>query len=351
MAKAVFYGGEIMALNHNEILKIPNNEIISAFYKMDRHLATHTKVLCSVSGGSDSDIMIDMLSKLVDEHKVIYVWFDTGVEYQATKDHISELEEKYGITIHRRKAVLPIPACCKKYGQPFLSKYVSGMIERLQNHNFKWEDRPFEELSEKYPKCKSALKWWCNIHDIELASVYPSQSGRSSRWSISRNQYLKEFLIENPPQFKISAKCCTYAKKKVSEKAEKEFDPDMLVIGIRKAEGGVRAGAYKSCYSYDEHRCMDVFRPIFWFTDKDKKQYCEIFGVEHSLCYTAYGLKRTGCVGCPFGRKVLDELSEIAFYEPKLYKACTTIFKDSYEYTRQYREYVKKKKEEEKCST
>lgn len=336
-----------MVLDHEFLSAVKNDVIISAFYKMERYLSTHNTVMCSVSGGSDSDIMIDMLARLDDDGKVIYVWFDTGVEYQATKDHIAELEQKYGIKIHKRKTVLPIPACCKKYGQPFLSKYVSATIERLQRHGFLWEDEPFDVLLEKYPNCKSALKWWCNWYDNDLWHAYPSQKGASSRWSISRNRHLKEFLMENPPQFAISAQCCEWAKKKVSAKAEAEFKPDMIVVGVRKSEGGVRGGAYKTCYGYDQHKGMDAFRPLFWFTNADKEEYCKLFDIHHSLCYEAYGLKRTGCVGCPFGRNVLDELDVSALYEPKLYKACTTIFAESYEYTRQYREFVKKKKKEE----
>lgn len=289
--------------------------------------------------------MIDMLTRLDSEHKIKYVFFDTGVEYQATKDHLDFLEKKYNIRIERMKALLPIPACCKKYGQPFLSKYVSETMERLQRHNFQWEDEPFDDLLIKYPKCKSALKWWCSWYDSDLAKNFPTQAGNTSKWSISRNAYLKEFILKEPPQFKISAKCCTYAKKKVSAEAEVEANADLLVMGIRKAEGGVRAGAYKSCYGYESHKGLDVFRPLFWYTQADKDYYCERFNVTHSRCYTDYGLKRTGCVGCPFNRKIVDELHVIEENEPKLYKACTTMFAESYEYTRKYREFVKTMKE------
>ena len=33
------------------------------------------------------------------DNKIDYVWFDTGLEYQATKDHLKYLEEKYGVNI------------------------------------------------------------------------------------------------------------------------------------------------------------------------------------------------------------------------------------------------------------
>ena len=60
------------------------------------------------------------------------------------------------------------------------------MIERLQRHNFQWEDKPFDTLYKKYPKCKSALMWWCNAHP------------QGSRFNISVNKYLKEFIIQTP---------------------------------------------------------------------------------------------------------------------------------------------------------
>ena len=58
-----------------------------------------------------------------------------------------------------------------------------------------------------------------------------------------------------------------------------------------------------------------------------------------------YGLSRTGCAGCPFGRDFEFELEVIKHYEPKLYKAVNYIFGDSYEYTRKYREFRKKMEE------
>ena len=52
-----------------------------------------------------------------------------------------------------------------------------------------------------------------------------------------------------------------------------------------------------------------------------------------------YGLKRTGCAGCPFGRDFEFELQVIEKYEPKLFKAVNNIFGQSYEYTRAYRSF------------
>jgi len=115
----------------------------------------------AVSGGSDSDIVLDICQKVDKNNKTQYIWCNTGLEYEATKEHIKYLEDKYDVDIQELKPIKTIPACCKEYGQPFLSKYISECITRLQRHGFQWEDDTFDNLKEKYPGTISALKWWC----------------------------------------------------------------------------------------------------------------------------------------------------------------------------------------------
>lgn len=319
---------------------IENLTIFDSLIKANSILQQSRKAMCSISGGSDSDIVLDIMTKVDDENKVEYVWFDTGLEYKATKEHIDYLEKKYNIKIRREKAIKPIPYSVRKYGVPFLSKHVSEMLERLQRHGFKWEDKPYEELAKEYPRCKSALKWWCNTKN--------DSQRKFSRFSIDYNKWLKEFIMQNPPDFPIAAKCCTYAKKNLSDKIMKEMGADMSIVGVRKAEGGVRAGAYKTCFTQETKKGGSAFRPIFWYRDVDKLEYEKSFGITHSRCYTEYGLIRTGCVGCPFNRNITDELHIIKEHEPNLYKAAMKIFGKSYEYTYKYREFVRMKNEEEK---
>lgn len=300
----------------------------------------YKKIMCSVSGGADSDIVVDIICRLGFKDKVSFVFFNTGLEYQATKEHLKYLENKYDIKIIEEKAIKPIPTCCKQYGQPFLSKQVSEWISRLQRHNFKWEDKPFEELLKEYPKCKAALKWWCNKWDKK-------KDGSESNFNIAYNKYLKEFLIANPPDFLISNKCCYFAKKLVALLFKEANNIDLSITGIRKAEGGARASAYKNCFSSGyEKGIADEYRLIFWFKKEDKTEYEQSYSVCHSRCYTKYGLERTGCAGCPYGQDFEIELEAIRKHEPKLYKAVNNIFGESYEYTRKYRQFVEDKEKE-----
>ena len=326
-----------------EISEIKNLNIFNSFLKSESVLNGSNTALCSISGGSDSDIVLDILSHLETDGKIIYYWINTGLEYQATKEHLDYLENKYQIQIKRIKAVKPIPLCVKEYGVPFLSKYVSEQIMRLQKHHFQWEDEPLEVLMQKYPNCKTALQWWCNAY-------YTAENGvqQMSRFSINKNKWLKEFIMQNPPDFPVSNKCCEFSKKKPAKLLIKETGADLEITGIRKAEGGIRSANYKTCFSESKSKDCNTYRPIFWYTDADKRCYEENFDIQHSKCYTEYKMKRTGCVGCPFNPRIDEELEVIKEHEPDLYKAAVHIFGKSYEYTKKYHDFCKMMKRNKK---
>lgn len=322
-------------MNLDEILEqAPKNNLIGdSIIVTYAKLRQYKKILCSVSGGSDSDILVDLCQKFGDAKKITYVFFDTGLEFKATKEHLVYLEQRYRIEIRRIRAVKPVPLCCKMYGQPFLSKQVSEWIERLQRHDFQWEDESFEILYQRYPKCRAALRWWCN--DFERKS-----EGKESSFNIGYNQYLKEFMIANPPQFKISNKCCHYAKKLVAKHFKEQEKFDLNIYGVRKAEGGARKNAYKTCFSSNDEGC-DEYRPVFWYLADTKNVYEAHYKIQNSRCYSEYGLRRTGCAGCPYSKKFEDELEAMRQYEPQLYRAVNRIFSQSYAYTRRYWNFVR----------
>ena len=313
---------------------IKNFTIIDAFTKADSVIKKYSRIAVSVSGGKDSDIVVDLISSLDKDKKCRYVWFDTGIEYRATIKHLEYLENHYGITIERYRAIKPIPKTCKEDGQPFLNKFVSEMIDTLQCHNFKWEDKSYDELIKEYPTIKGAISWWTNHRECGKF--------KNSMFNISYNKHLKEFIIQNPPEFRISKKCCTYAKKKVSLKYIKDNNIECMVTGLRKSEGGIRSVKIKTCF--DIGKDVASYRPVFWLSNEDEMEYIKIFDIKNSDCYTKYGMKRTGCAGCPYNRNIEKDLKVIEEHEPLLYIACNTIFKESYAYTRKYKEFCEKMK-------
>lgn len=312
---------------------IPDNQHIQgAFFKAIGYLDRTKNIGVSISGGSDSDIVLDFMHQcgILDCCQVFI--FDTGLEYQATWEHIDYLKDRYGINIDRVRAQKSIPACCKEYGQPFISKNVSEHIRCLQKSGFDWSDRPFNELEKEFTGCRFNLKWWTNQNTLRMMNI-------------SYNRWLKEFLIDHPPKHNISPLCCKYAKKKTAKDYYKKQGFDMVVLGLRQAEGGVRSVAFKSCYSTGQ---PDTYRPIWWFTDTDKAEYNRFYNICNSKCYTQYGMKRTGCAGCPFDLQLKTTMEIMKDHEPKLYRAVSNVFGKSHELTEQYHQYRAVKYAEEK---
>lgn len=67
-----------------------------------RRLSEHPKAICSYSGGSDSDIMIDLIERVREIYRlppIAYCFFNTGLEMDATKRHVRETAQKYGVEI------------------------------------------------------------------------------------------------------------------------------------------------------------------------------------------------------------------------------------------------------------
>lgn len=315
----------------------PNNKIIQeSLIKVLERIGSHNKALVALSGGSDSDIMLDMIYQCGLLDRCDFIWFNTGLEYKATIDHLDYLDQKYGISIIRQRSYKSIPYCCNHYGQPFISKIASDYIHRLQQHNFTWIDGTLEELNAQFPGCQTALKWWCN-------------ESRSNLYNIDRNKYLKEFMMANPPDFNISNLCCEYSKKKASKYFRKASaqDYDLDCVGVRKAEGGARANI-ASCYT-ERADDIDSFRPVFWFDSEAKQVYQQHYGVVLSACYTEYNMRRTGCCGCPFGKDYLAELAVVDEHDPNLATAARHIFADSYRYTEAYKAFRKRMEDAEQA--
>ena len=322
------------------INRAPTLTIYDGLVKAKSVLESHHNILVSVSGGADSDDMIDIVERLRPRdslHTVNYVWFDTGLEMNATKRHLDELKQMYGIPeIKQERGEMQVAEAVHKVGYPFRSKQFSEYIYRLQKHNFQWEDEPFDVLLKKYPNCKSALKWWCSCQVDEPHKPYQSE--------IASARLLKEFMIQNPPTFPISQKCCVFSKKRPGYMAYKKYKPDIQIIGIRKAEGGTRSTSITSCIANGKHG--KHYYPLFWWDASDKAAFERAYKITHSDAYTVYGCRRTGCAGCPFAGHFEDEIATLQMYEPNLAKAVEHIFAPAYEYSRAYKEFKEKYEKE-----
>ena len=76
--------------------------------------------------------------------------------------------------------------------------------------------------------------------------------------------------------------------------------------------------------------------------------YKQEHGLRYSDAYEVYGLKRTGCCGCPISYRAVDDLELIGKYEPNVAKAAWNIFGKSYLYRQKYVAYKAERDRAEK---
>ena len=112
---------------------------------------------------------------------------------------------------------------------------------------------------------------------------------------------------------------------------------DLSIIGTRKLEGGIRQ-AHNSCFNAGT-KGVATYRPVFWFSNDDKRAFDNIFGIIHSECYSRYGLQRTGCAGCPFNPHVFTEMEQVRAFEEGIMNAAEKVFRPSYEYLKLFMEF------------
>lgn len=331
-------------------------------------LKQHPNAICSYSGGADSDILIDLIERTRSMFNdacgeevlkpVKYVFFNTGLEMQATKDHVKEIAKKYGVEIEEVRPKVNIVKATREHGQPFVSKIMSAGLEGWQKKNIplsiadeyaQAEDKAAKrkELKERYPKCETTINFLCCCNS-------KGEPRPNIQLVINSSKYMLDFIREYPPEFKISAKCCDYCKKQVAHRVQKDFD--LIITGERQDEGGMRSVPkseewYETntmCF-YEQSDGKHRFRPLYYVTDRDKAWYKDTYGIRYSDAYEVYGLTRTGCCGCPISYKAVDDLEKIGPYEPNVVKAAWNIFGNSYRYRQRYVEYKEKRKAEDKA--
>lgn len=322
-------------------------------------LKQHPKAICSYSGGSDSDIMIHLIEEarsiIPSLPKVKYVFFDTGLEMKATKNHVKETAERYGVEIETVRPRKNIVLATREYGVPFVSKIMSSAMECVQKKNLPFsikteydeaEDKEAkrEELRVRYPNAETGINFLCCCNS-------KGEPRPNIQLVINSSPYMWDFMNENPPKFNISARCCDYCKKQIAHQVQKDYE--MIITGERRDEGGMRSvprsgDANQTMCFTETSNGQFRFRPLYYVSDADKKWYKETYGIRYSDAYEVYGFKRTGCCGCPISSRAVEDLERLQPYEPNVVKAAWNLFGDSYIYRQKYNEYKADKMEKAK---
>lgn len=121
----------------NESLEVGQRfEVYDALFhtgsKLLEYFGSHEHICISVSGGSDSDCIVHLVCTYFPEFldKCKFVFVNTGLEYDATKRHLCDLEKRYGIEIDKIRG-LSVVTSCKRYGFPILNKVKAHDLDLL----------------------------------------------------------------------------------------------------------------------------------------------------------------------------------------------------------------------------
>jgi 3'-phosphoadenosine 5'-phosphosulfate sulfotransferase (PAPS reductase)/FAD synthetase len=320
-----------------------------------RRLIEHPNAICSYSGGSDSDIMLHLIEtvrKTFNLPPVQYCFFNTGLEMEAIKRHVRDMEKLYGVTITEHRPKKGIVQSAREHGIPFVSKIMSAGLEGVQKKGIplsiadeyaEAEDKAAKraELKARYPGCESTINFLCGCNS-------KGEPRPNIQLVIGSSKYMLDFIKEHPIPFNVSAKCCDHCKKNIARVVQKPFD--MVITGERRDEGGMRSVPRKDNTSLCFSEASDGkyrLRPLFYVSDADKQWYKDYHKIRYSDAYEVYGLTRTGCCGCPISAKAVEDLERIRPFEPNLVKAAWNVFGDSYRYRQKYNEYKAVKRAEE----
>lgn len=249
-----------------------------------------------------------LFRNIVPPNSIPAVFANTGIEMGITVDFVRWVRENWYPNVETIRPVKPFSWVIENEGKPLRSKMKAKDLRRW--HNGSRSDALLLLLLGKSGKGK-----YCKKHMIADRDVH----------------FLHDDFDVNP-----SEKCCDWMKKKPFEKYAKESGMKGCLIGLRMEEGGARDSAVKTRLRYGGKLCTWVKKgvthkaPIIDWSEAEIDEFISKYNVPLSKAYTEFGFKRTGCMACPFGREVAQDLRYLYNHEPNRYKAAMHWLKDVY---------------------
>lgn len=95
--------------------------------------------------------------------EVKYCFFNTGLEMKATKDHVIDVKNKYGVEITEYRPKKNIVQSTREYGIPFISKIVSSAMETVQKKELPLSireeyDNAENKMAKRERNCESGIR-------------------------------------------------------------------------------------------------------------------------------------------------------------------------------------------------
>lgn len=242
----------------------------------------------SYSGGKDSHFLLWFIKEYAHIEGIEVVSLNTGMEHP-------EIFKRMKANADRILTPAKKPMDIKREnGIPCFSKLQDEFIKRYQNG--------------------------CRTESIINRIHARNSDGSKSMFGL--NGTARSLLLSGELH-KVSGDCCKYLKKIPARKYEKESGKK-AIMGVRGAEGLLRKSQYTSCFTKDLK-----FTPLHDLTDEWLDWIYEEFNIEIPEIYNH--VKRTGCMGCPYGFRQGDTVKELDLLPSFKRKFVVDYFKETYE--------------------
>ena len=294
--------------------KTLDDRIRDACHRIEElYYETGGKCYVSFSGGKDSTVLLALVKMCeeiytIPEGAIPAVFSNTGIELGITVDFVKWVKENWYPNVEIIRPVKSFDWVIKHEGKPIKSKMKAKDLRQYH-----------------YGKRSDALL---------LLLLGKCQSGKFSAKHRFGDSDLH--MLHDDFPIKPSPKCCDWMKKKPFEKYAKENGMLGNMQGVRVAEGGARESAANTRLRHGGKLCTWVKggiiqkAPIIDWSDEDIEEFIVKYNVPLSEAYTKYGFDRTGCMACPFAKRVDRDLEYLFYHEPNRYKASMHWLKDVY---------------------
>lgn len=295
-------------MNLDDRIRDACHRIEELYYETEGHCYV------SFSGGKDSTVLLALIKLCeevytIPENAIPAVFSNTGVELGVTCDFVKWVKENYYSNVQIIRPEKSFDWVLKNEGKPLRSKM----------------------------KSKDIHQWQCGKRSESLLLLLLLGKAKTGKYSKKHRLGDKDvhFMHDDIP-FIVSSKCCEWMKKKPFMQYALQAEMRGAMQGIRISEGGARDSATKFRLFHGGKLCTWVKggiiqkAPIIDWSDSDVEEFIEKYDVPLSDAYTKYGFKRTGCMGCPFSKKIDKDLEYLYYHEPNRYKASMHWLKDVY---------------------
>lgn len=245
------------------------------------------KYYLSYSGGKDSHFLYWFIKYYLKDSKIKIVGINTYMEYEEIRKRIYDNSDIVLLPIIKPFEIK------EKYGIPCFSKEQDYYIYYYQKALRENKEVPKSIL----PKIKRTTKF--------------ALSKKASKYILSGKAH------------NITHLCCHYLKKEPARRFEKETGLKPI-LGIRGNESRLRKNQYQSCFTKDKK-----FTPLWDLTDELLDKIYKQYNIEIPKVYNY--VKRTGCMGCPYGSYKHDTEKELALLNESQRKFVYKYFKESYD--------------------